>query len=163
MDDIIRQSSSAPPGWPSSSVNGQSYQYGMNQSVVNSNNAQIGGAENTKNALKSLPAISIVTEQANLTSARTGIYSNPRSDGIAWERESSIEMIFPPDWIDPYGNEKGFQSPCGLRIRGGYSRRTQNPKHSFRIFFRSEYGNGRGLLKNMPLPPLPPINTNVRS
>ena len=143
VDDIIRQSSSAPPGWPSSSVNGQSYQYGMNQSVVNSNNAQIGGAENTKNALKSLPAISIVTEQANLTSARTGIYSNPRSDGIAWERESSIEMIFPPDWIDPYGNEKGFQSPCGLRIRGGYSRRTQNPKHSFRIFFRSEYGNGR--------------------
>ena len=90
-------------------MNGQSYQYGMNQSVVNSNNAQIGGAENTKNALKSLPAISIVTEQANLTSARTGIYSNPRSDGIAWERESSIEMIFPPDWIDPYGNEKGFQ------------------------------------------------------
>ncbi|MDC0201122.1 lamin tail domain-containing protein [Verrucomicrobia bacterium] len=143
VNDIIRQSSSAPTGWPSGSVNGQRYQYGMNQSVVNSNNSQIGGVEKVKDALKSLPAISIVTDQANLTSARTGIYSNPQSDGIAWERESSVEMIFPPNWIDPYGNEKGFQSPCGLRIRGGYSRRTQNPKHSFRLFFRSEYGNGR--------------------
>ena len=52
-------------------------------------------------------------------------------------------MIFPPGYVDAYGNEKGFQSPCGLRIRGVYSRRTQNPKHSFRLFFRSEYGNGR--------------------
>ncbi len=143
VNDIIRQSTSAPPGWPSGSVNGQRYQYGMNQSVVNSSNSQIGGVEKVKDALKSLPAISIVTEQANLTSARTGIYSNPQSDGIAWERESSVEMIFPRNWIDPYGNEKGFQSPCGLRIRGGYSRRTQNPKHSFRLFFRSDYGNGR--------------------
>jgi len=143
VNDIIRQSTSAPPGWPSGSVNGQRYQYGMNQSVVNSTNSQIGGVEKVKDALKSLPAISIVTEQANLTSAQTGIYSNPQRDGVAWERESSIEMIFPPNWIDPYGNEKGFQSPCGLRIRGGYSRRTQNPKHSFRIFFRSEYGNGK--------------------
>ena len=140
VDDVIRQSSAAPPGWPSGSVNGQRYQYGMNQSVVNSGNSQIGGAERVKEALKSLPTMSVVTDQANLTSARTGIYSNPRSDGIAWERESSVEMIFPPKWID---DEKGFQSPCGLRIRGGFSRRPQNPKHSFRLFFRSEYGNGR--------------------
>ena len=63
----------------------------MNQSVVNSSNSQIGGVEKVKDALKSLPAMSIVTDQANLTSAQTGIYSNPRSDGIAWERESSLE------------------------------------------------------------------------
>ena len=143
VDDIIRQSSSAPPGWPSGNVNGQRYEYGMSQSVVNSNNNQIGGVENTKNSLKSLPVFSIATDQANLTSSQTGIYSNPQRDGIAWERESSIEMIFPPGFVDPYGNDKGFQSPCGLRIRGGYSRRTQNPKHSFRLFFRAEYGNGK--------------------
>lgn len=143
LDDIIRQSSSAPPGWPSGSVNGQSYQYGMNQSIVNNSNESIGGVERTKAALVSLPTISIVTEQANLTSASTGIYSNPGSSGITWERESSIEFIHPPGWIDPDGNEKGFQSPCGLRIRGGFSRRTQNPKHSFRLFFRGQYGNGR--------------------
>lgn len=143
LDDVIRQSSSAPPGWPSGSVNGQAYQYGMNQSIVNNSNASLGGVERTKEALMSLPTISIVTEQANLTSASTGIYSNPRSDGIAWERESSVEFIHPPGWIDPDGNGKGFQSPCGLRIRGGFSRRPQNPKHSFRLFFRGEYGNGR--------------------
>ncbi len=143
LDDVIRQSSSAPSGWPSGSVNGQSYQYGMNQSIVNNSNASIGGVERTKEALMSLPTISIVTEQANLTSASTGIYSNPGSDGIAWERESSVEFIHPPGWIDPDGNDKGFQSPCGLRIRGGFSRRTQNPKHSFRLFFRGQYGNGR--------------------
>lgn len=143
VDDIIRQTSSAPAGWPRGSVNGQRYEYGMNQSVVNSSNNQIGGVENTKKSIKSLPAFSVVTDQANLTSSQTGIYSNPQRDGIAWERESSIEMIFPPGYEDPYGNKKGFQSPCGLRIRGGYSRRTQNPKHSFRLFFRSEYGNGR--------------------
>ena len=143
VDDIIRQSSSAPTGWPRGSVNGQRYEYGMNQSIVNSGNNQIGGVENTKNSIKGLPVFSVVTDQANLTSSQTGIYSNPQRDGIAWERESSIEMIFPPGYVDPYGNDKGFQSPCGLRIRGGYSRRTQNPKHSFRLFFRSEYGNGR--------------------
>jgi hypothetical protein len=96
LDDVIRQSSSAPSGWPSGSVNGQSYQYGMEQSIVNNSNASIGGVERTKEALMSLPTISIVTEQANLTSASTGIYSNPGSDGIAWERESSVEFIHPP-------------------------------------------------------------------
>ena len=143
MDDIIRQSSSAPPGWPSGSVNGQVYQYGMNQSVVNNSNPSVGGVQRTKDALMSLPTISIVTDQSNLTSSSTGIYSNPGSDGINWERESSIEFIHPPEWEDPDGNKDGFQSPCGLRIRGGFSRRTQNPKHSFRVFFRGVYGNGR--------------------
>ena len=143
LDDVIRQSSSAPTGWPSGSVNGQVYEYGMDQSVVNSSNESIGGVERTKTALMSLPTISIVTRQSNLTSSSTGIYSNPGSDGINWERESSVEFIHPPDWDDPDGNKGGFQSPCGLRIRGGFSRRTQNPKHSFRLFFRGEYGNGR--------------------
>ncbi|MCP4849637.1 MAG: hypothetical protein GY899_16990 [Verrucomicrobiaceae bacterium] len=142
-DDVIRQSSGAPAGWPSGSVNGQVYEYGMNQSVVNSTNDSIGGVERTKQALISLPTISIVTRQSNLTSSSTGIYSNPGSDGINWERESSVEFIHPPGWVDPDGNDGGFQSPCGLRIRGGFSRRTQNPKHSFRLFFRGQYGNGR--------------------
>ncbi|MCH2059747.1 MAG: lamin tail domain-containing protein [Verrucomicrobiales bacterium] len=143
LDDIIRQSSSAPPGWPSGSVNGQVYRYGMNQSVVNNSNSSVGGVQRTKDALMSLPTISLVTDQSNLTSSSTGIYSNPGSDGINWERESSLEFIHPPGWEDPDGNKDGFQSPCGLRIRGGFSRRTQNPKHSFRLFFRGVYGNGR--------------------
>ena len=143
VNDIITQTSSAPPGWPSSSVNGQVYRYGMNSGVVNNANPAIGGVQQTKDALLSIPTLSIVLDQANLTSSRTGIYSNPNSSGYAWEREASLELIHPPGWIDPDGNLKGFQTGCGLRIRGGFSRRTQNPKHSFRLFFRREYGNGR--------------------
>ncbi|NRB28267.1 MAG: CotH kinase family protein, partial [Roseibacillus sp.] len=135
--------SSAPPGWPGRSVNGQVYQYGMNSGVVNNSNPAIGGVQQTKDALVSIPTLSIVLDQASLTSSRTGIYSNPNSSGYAWEREASLELIHPPGWIDPDGNLEGFQTGCGLRIRGGFSRRTQNPKHSFRLFFRREYGNGR--------------------
>ncbi len=142
-DDIIRQSSSAPPGWPSGSVNGQVYRYGMNSGVVNSNNPAIGGVQQVKDALVSIPTLSIVLDQAGLTSSGQGIYSNPGSSGYAWEREASLELIHPPGWVDPDGNSEGFQTGCGLRIRGGFSRRTQNPKHSFRLFFRGEYGNGR--------------------
>ena len=143
VSDIITQTSSAPPGWPGRSVNGQVYQYGMNSGVVNNSNPAIGGVQQTKNGLLSIPTLSIVLDQANLTSAGTGIYSNPNSSGYAWEREASLELIHPPGWVDPDGNPEGFQTGCGLRIRGGFSRRTQNPKHSFRLFFRREYGAGR--------------------
>ena len=142
-DDIIRQSSATPSGWPGGSVNGQVYRYGMNTGVVNSGNPAIGGVNQVKEALVSIPTLSIVLDQAGLTSSGTGIYSNPGSSGYAWEREASLELIHPPGWVDPDGNETGFQTGCGLRIRGGFSRRTQNPKHSFRLFFRGEYGAGR--------------------
>ena len=42
--------------------------------------------------------------------------------------------------LNPDGSE-GFQVNAGLRIRGGFSRLDSNPKHSFRLFFRSEYGD----------------------
>jgi hypothetical protein len=62
----------------------------------------------------------------------TGIYTHPGGRGLGWERQASIEMI-----NDPQG---GFQVPCGIRIRGGYSRSTDNPKHGWHIYFRSDYG-----------------------
>lgn len=49
--------------------------------------------------------------------------------------------------LNPNGNgsdpndEQGFQVNAGLRIRGGRSRTDYNPKHSFRLFFRTEYGD----------------------
>jgi len=42
--------------------------------------------------------------------------------------------------IQPDGSE-GFQVNAGLRIRGGFSRQDDNPKHSFRVLFRGEYGD----------------------
>ena len=37
----------------------------------------------------------------------------------------------------------GFEVNVGLRIRGGYSRNDFNPKHAFRFYFRSDYGDGK--------------------
>jgi hypothetical protein len=34
----------------------------------------------------------------------------------------------------------GFQANAGVRIRGGFSRKPDNPKHAFRFIFRSDYG-----------------------
>jgi hypothetical protein len=69
----------------------------------------------------------------DLFNASTGIYANPGQDGAAWERPTSVELIYP-------NGSQGFQINAGIRIRGGYSRSTGNPKHAFRFFFRERYG-----------------------
>ena len=71
----------------------------------------------------------------------TGIYTHAGNHGSAWERPISLELINPDGSTD-------FQIDAGLRIRGGYSRSGDNPKHAFRFFFRDEYGAGK---LNFPL------------
>ncbi|HXV44386.1 MAG TPA: CotH kinase family protein, partial [Anaerolineae bacterium] len=44
------------------------------------------------------------------------------------------------EWIDPTGAGPGFQTNAGIRIQGGAGRWEFIPKHSFRLFFRNEYG-----------------------
>ena len=39
--------------------------------------------------------------------------------------------------VDPDGTE-GFQINAGVRIRGGFSRTGNNPKHAFRLFFSNK-------------------------
>ena len=135
LDDIIDQSAdgAAPSGWPGDgSVNGQAMNYGMDPDVVGGvfSRAEVIGA------LEDIPTISIVTDIENLFSPSSGIYVNAGGDGRSWERPASIEMLG-----DEYGD--GFQIDAGLRIRGGFSRSGGNPKHSFRLFFRKEYGEGK--------------------
>lgn len=139
-EDIIRQqpTGTAPTGWPSGSVNGQILNYGMDPDIVNSVNVNIGGAAKVKAALEAIPSVCVSIPVPSLFHATTGIYSHPREDGVAWEREASLEMI-----NDPASPDGGFQENCGLRIRGGYSRDPSNPKHAFRVLFRSEYGAGK--------------------
>lgn len=132
--DVIRQSpqGQAPgPGWPAGSVNGQILDYGMDPDVVN--NASWSGQ--IVDALLSIPTISLATDLSNLFSSSSGIYVNAGNDGRAWERPVSVELI------DPEGTP-GFSVNAGLRIRGAFSRSGGNPKHSFRLFFRKEYGPG---------------------
>ena len=85
-----------------------------------------------------IPSISLVTDLANLFNAQRGIYVNPGNDGIAWERPVSVELIDPV-----HGTNSEFHIDAGLRIRGAYSRSSNNPKHSFRLFFRPDYGDGK--------------------
>src|SRR5690606_35781034 len=72
----------------------------------------------------------------DLLGTSQGIYTNAQNHGSAWERPVSLELL------QPDGSE-GFQINAGLRVRGGYSRSSSNPKHAFRLFFRNEYGAGK--------------------
>lgn len=111
--------------------NGQIIDYGMDPNIVNS--ATYGPT--IINDLKTLPTMSLVTDLGNLFDATTGIYNHAGLDTIAAERPASLELIYPD-------GSTGFQANCGIRIRGGFSRSGDNPKHGFRVFFRSEYGVG---------------------
>jgi hypothetical protein len=130
IDDVLTQSldGTAPPGWPTSWGNNL-VDYGMDPDVINSEGAQV-----IKDALLSIPTWSVTTDLDNLFDPTIGIYSNASQRGIAWERPASVELL------NPDGTE-GFQVNTGLRIKGAYSRRDDNPKHSFKIYMRSEYGD----------------------
>ena len=135
LTDVIAQSAAgtAPPGWPSASVNGQVFDYGMDPNVVTPNEAAL------RAGLASIPTVSIVTDLPNLVDPATGIYVHTFDHGDGWERPASFEILNDPLHPQP----GGFQQNGGLRIRGGFSRSGDNPKHSFRLFFRSEYGKGK--------------------
>jgi hypothetical protein len=130
--DVIRQPDGAPPpGWPAS-WGANSVDYGMDPNVVNDARyrATIEGD------LRAMPSLSVVMKLDDLFDPATGIYANPGADGIDWERPTSLELIYPDD-------RDGFQEGAGIRIRGGFSRSTSDPKHSLRFFFREEYGAGK--------------------
>lgn len=134
LNDVIRQSPNGetPPAWPTGSVNGQVFDFGMDPDIVDSE-------EYSKviiPALRSLPSMSLVMDQVDLTDRQKGIYTHATNDGIEWERPGSLELI------SPDGTE-GFHINAGIRLRGGFSRSASNPKHSFRLFFREEYGDDR--------------------
>ncbi|MDB4766925.1 lamin tail domain-containing protein, partial [bacterium] len=90
--------------------------------------------QNVKDALLSIPSWSVTTDLDNLFDEETGIYSHAQERGEEWERAASVELI------NPDGSE-GFQVNAGLRIKGAYSRRPENPKNSFKLYFRDEYGD----------------------
>ncbi|MEX2142608.1 MAG: lamin tail domain-containing protein [Pirellulales bacterium] len=132
LSDVITQSEATPPGWPTNNqFNGQDMNYGMDPQITNS---PVWGPQMAA-AMTALPSLSIVTPLENLFDPSSGIYVNARGEGDSWEVPTSLELI------NPDGSQ-GFQIDAGLRIRGGFSRTENNPKHSFRLFFRKEYGAG---------------------
>lgn len=134
LEDILKQGTAVPAGWPANlAVNNHKMEYGMRTDIVANDLVRLrNGMTN------SIPSLSLVTDLPNLFSATTGIYVNPGNDGIAWERPVSVELIDPVR-----GTNYEFCIDAGLRIRGAASRSILNPKHSFRLFFRSEYGESK--------------------
>ncbi|NLZ07051.1 MAG: hypothetical protein GXY19_17925 [Phycisphaerae bacterium] len=132
VDDVVTQSPNherPAANWPAGNVNGQVIDYGMDPDVVNDPQYK----NLMDDALLAIPSVSLVTDLANLFNAQSGIYVNASREGRTWERPVSVELLRPD-------GAEGFQIDSGLRIRGGFSRSGGNPKHSFRLFFRSDYG-----------------------
>lgn len=125
-DDLVPGS-----GWLVPGTSAQQISYGLDHDVYN--NAVYKTI--MEKAFTSIPTLSIVTDLNNLFNPDSGIYVNAFEHGEEWERAVSLELLNPD-------STKGFQINCGLRIRGGWSRHTDNPKHAFRLFFREEYGKG---------------------
>jgi len=133
LNNVLAQDNS-PAGYPSTWKDGggtKPADYEMDPDIVNDPAYRylIG------DSLTAIPSMSIVTQMDNLFDSSTGIYMNPQSSGVAWERPASVEFI------DPTGAEE-FQIDCGLRIQGGASRLpTKSPKHGFRLLFKGDYGD----------------------
>jgi hypothetical protein len=131
--DIIHQSPDGlpPVGFPYHWGRNR-VDYGMDPRVVNDPDYR----DEIVQGLESLPSYSIVTDMDHLFDTQKGIYANAQNDGREWERPASVELLH-ADGRD------GFQIDCGIRIRGGFSRRADNAKHAFRLFFRDTYGKAK--------------------
>ncbi len=151
IDDVIRQPhnpSGYPDMWgPYTALPGNAIaDYEMDPEITQDPKY----ASKMKEALLSIPTLSIVTDADNLFSKDVnentgGIYiytgapgnSEIPETGKGWERPASIEFFKP-------NGTKEFQVNCGIRLHGGHSRRPEkSPKHSFRIVFKDQYGTTR--------------------
>lgn len=93
--------------------------------------------------LRQIPIVSIVTDKGNFFNDSEdpetgGIYihtGTPVGDGLGrgWDRPVSVELFD--------GGKMDLTVDCGIRLHGGHSRLAEkNPKHAFRLKFKSEYG-----------------------
>ncbi len=130
LDDVVRQSPDGVPpvGFPFD-WNNNLVDYGMDPRVVD----QPVYSKEILTGFRDLPVVSIVMDIHDMFGEEKGIYSHAREDGRKWERPCSVEYFHS-------GPQPGFEIDCGIRIRGGFSRMDNNPKHSFRLFFRDIYG-----------------------
>lgn len=155
LDDVLHQPEQ-PTGYPTTwgkytDISGTAVaDYGMDPEMTG--NAAM--ALKIKDGFRSLPILSIVTDRDNLFSHENdpdkgGIYiftGPPVGDntGHGWTRPASVELFggkqFGLDGLSN-GHEHDMSVTCGLRLHGGHGRLAEkNPKHSFRLVFKKEYG-----------------------
>lgn len=134
MPNKVKLQPANPAGFPLTwgSWDGQTVyaDYEMDPTVVN--DPRYSGT--IANDLRTLPALMISADRIDLFNEVSGIYANPTQTGDEWERPVSAELIAPD-------GSTLFQVDAGLRIHGNSTRRPDvTPKHSMRLYFRSEYG-----------------------
>jgi hypothetical protein len=148
VNDIVRQNHQAtlnagfPPQWGSVAPD-----YGMDPDVIgnfDANGNSLGGdrfggiyAATIKSDLKAIPTLSLVMDTDDMFGPN-GIYTNSTVNGDAWERATSVELIYPD-------GRQGFQIDAGVQMHGGAFRsHGLSKKHSLRLVFKGIYeGNTR--------------------
>ena len=143
IEDVLSQPPN-PPGYPNTwgthsrdtvmHATGETFtlgepalaDYEMDPRIVNDPLSQ----DLLREGLADIPSLSLVMDRQDFLT----LYANPTQRGRAWERPVSVE------WFDPQQPQAGFQIDAGLRIQGSSGRFEYVPKHSFRLFFRDEYG-----------------------
>ncbi|MBN1851184.1 MAG: lamin tail domain-containing protein, partial [Pirellulales bacterium] len=138
LEDVLRQDpldDPSAPDYPTVWQAGASADYEMDPEVVNHwddtnpANTDIGIRE----ALRSIPTMSIVMDHDDLWNASNGIYPNATNYGTSWIRPGSIE------YFDPNTGE-AFQYNAGIQMHGHASRdNVRLKKHSFRLIFNDDY------------------------
>lgn len=136
IDSVVNQNAT-PPGWPTTwgthSISRGPYLAGSDVQADYAMDSRITDdpiyRHQLIDGLHEIPTLSLVTDITNLD-----IYATPQDRGRDFERPVSIE------WIDPTGTAASFQVNAGIRIQGNAGRLEYMPKHSFRLFFRQEYG-----------------------
>lgn len=118
--------------WPKNNVNGQLLIYDVSDQIIH--DAEYKNQIVT--ALLDIPSISLVGDMESFFHPDSGIYVNAWGDGIEWERACNVELL-----DNVHGQE--FSIAAGMRIRGGWSRHNDFPKHAFRLFFRQIYGSAK--------------------
>ena len=147
VEDVLNQTN-APAGYPAewgeyTELQGRAVaDYEMDPEMTG--DAEL--APKIAEGLMALPVLSIVTDKGNLFSHQNdsligGIYiftGAPVGDGTGdgWTRPANVEL---------FGGQGDMQhdlsATCGLRLHGGHGRLAEkNPKHSFRLVFKKEYG-----------------------
>lgn len=118
-------------------------EYDMNPTITQSTASPTGisgqsVAQAMLGSLRDIPTISIALPKEDFAGTN-GIYTNPQSTGLDWERACSAEFI--PALVD---TRDDFQEDCGLRVQGTGSRFIdRSPKHSLSFRFRQQYGDGK--------------------
>ncbi len=136
VDDVLAQTAAPvgfPAEWGTHLVDIGGYEegspveadYAMDPVIV----AEAGDAV-MQDALLTLPTLSLVMDMDDFET----LYANPRERGEEWEKPVSVELLPSND------DRAGFQADAGVRIQGGAGRWEFMPKHSFRLFFKQQFG-----------------------